>query len=601
MTPEQNQESSAARKMMSGETLGMALFLVIVFGSSLLTSPQMLEIAAVTIALSGIFAFLVLKKHYLSHSIINLTCLLPALAMMLYFAVSGSALADIGLVYTTLAGINTLLCLNFWMQRPPAGGFHFNTLGAFVIVAATLVSLNLAISEGNLSLPMLQGILAASTMALLAHFGGLLTKKFRDGIRQKPQFLLLSLPNIFLSFVGLVFPNLTLPVLFTIAAIFGILAYHELSKQTDTIHSQIQSKNQYTNNNSLPIEQFDYQLRTSLDIIINRSENFLESSGQSPHFLNDIVSESKRIVEHWQVVFATHQLLASSNQKKTEFTPRDLITIVTKLHPSPSGRLEAIVPNTFPKINSNPYTLAFVIHSLIDKVEFTKVTFKFHFYNTISNGMRFANIDIRGFTNDLKILDRPNSFRPQKKSMYTVQEDICQKLGGGFIDKSLRASVPFYTIYLPLQDEAPEKNAGKIIHKAMGRRVLIVDDDPDIVDILTDYIQGHGIEAIKSIAGRDALEKFHAEQPFCVITDIVMPEFNGMDLIKSIREQSPLSTIIGISGVEGRDFAEEAKQLGANHFYMKPPNLETILANIQEATQAMNCNKPNTLRAGNRD
>lgn len=578
------------KTLLSGYGLSM-LCLVVSFTSGFFVKAEFFQVSTVALGLCGLFAFIVLKKQYVTYSIVNLTCLLPILSNIYYFTVIDSELAEPGFVLGSLAGINTLLCLNFWMKRPKKDGFHVDTLGAFIIVGAVQGSISLALINGNLSLGQFRGVLAITLVGLGAHFAALLSKKFHRGIRRKDQFLTLSLPCFILSAVSLVYPvGLFMPVMFSMATVFVILAYNELKKQTDTIHTQAQSRIQYATGNSWSIEQFGFELRTCLDAVIQEAENLLETSAQNPmKALKSIVSQTECVMVHWQATCAAHYLLVNNRSEKLEFSPEELMDVIKRLHKDTSLNLQAVVPETFPKLHSSILSLAMVIYSLVNRSEFNQVRFKLHFYNTISNGKRFANIDIRGFSDSLAILDHPVPSQKSKNQLYAIQEEICKKLGGGFVDKSTRAAVPFFTIFIPIEDmktPAQEKNS-EIDEPQLGSSVLVVDDDPDIVDILSDYIHGHGIKVIQSQAGRDALEKFQAEKPFCVITDMLMPGMNGIELIRSIRQESLKSTIIGISGTRDKVWETKAKEEGANHFYTKPPHLDKILEKVQEATKTI--------------
>lgn len=79
-------------------------------------------------------------------------------------------------------------------------------------------------------------------------------------------------------------------------------------------------------------------------------------------------------------------------------------------------------------------------------------------------------------------------------------------------------------------------------------RVLIVDDDWPVLDTLCDLVAELGHESVPAGGGREALELFAAGRYDLVITDLFMPEMNGLEFIRHLRERSPEIPVILVSG-----------------------------------------------------
>src|SRR5258707_987353 len=73
-------------------------------------------------------------------------------------------------------------------------------------------------------------------------------------------------------------------------------------------------------------------------------------------------------------------------------------------------------------------------------------------------------------------------------------------------------------------------------HATSGRRVLIVDDDPDLIDLLTDGLQlVGGYEVVVAPDGANGLEAFMQARPDCVVVDVRMPGLNGYQFVRALR------------------------------------------------------------------
>ena len=122
-------------------------------------------------------------------------------------------------------------------------------------------------------------------------------------------------------------------------------------------------------------------------------------------------------------------------------------------------------------------------------------------------------------------------------------------------------------------------------------RILLVDDDKDVRDVLHSILLSSGYEVEAVGNGVEALEMFGKDSNFdIVITDIIMPVKDGLETISEILERKPGTKIIAMSG-GGRqgnvDFLETARALGASLTFNKPFNLRELIKGIEElAAQA---------------
>ena len=136
----------------------------------------------------------------------------------------------------------------------------------------------------------------------------------------------------------------------------------------------------------------------------------------------------------------------------------------------------------------------------------------------------------------------------------------------------------------------PEENtgsAGKVAAVssdspiAKSRRILFVDDDPEIVDVAKQILSRAGFQVLSSQNGKQALAVFDRQPVDLVITDLVMPELDGLELIKELRRRSPALPIVAISGDFGGRFLRVAMHLGAQGSLLKPFSREELLQAVR--------------------
>jgi CheY-like chemotaxis protein len=106
-----------------------------------------------------------------------------------------------------------------------------------------------------------------------------------------------------------------------------------------------------------------------------------------------------------------------------------------------------------------------------------------------------------------------------------------------------------------------------------SKRILIVDDEAPIRQLLTEFLGGLGYETAQACNGLDALQKLKTADPGLIIIDLVMPEQEGIETIREIRITHKDLKIIAVSGAFAGQFLRTAELLGANAVLPKPLNL----------------------------
>ncbi|MFC1762746.1 response regulator [Planctomycetota bacterium] len=114
-------------------------------------------------------------------------------------------------------------------------------------------------------------------------------------------------------------------------------------------------------------------------------------------------------------------------------------------------------------------------------------------------------------------------------------------------------------------------------------RILIADDDTHLTSILKDILERHGHEAVEAADGVSALS-LCAQQKFdLVITDILMPEKEGIEVISELSKAFPDTKIIAMSGggrVDATHYLDMAKEFGADRVIIKPFDHQQIIDTV---------------------
>jgi CheY-like chemotaxis protein len=113
------------------------------------------------------------------------------------------------------------------------------------------------------------------------------------------------------------------------------------------------------------------------------------------------------------------------------------------------------------------------------------------------------------------------------------------------------------------------------------RTVLVVDDDEGVMTLLNHAMQLLGWRVLTAMDGQNALAQWSEQIPKIdlLITDLHMPDMNGVELARRIRELRPTLPIVFVSGDSGSDLAEQMATI-PDHRYLKKPFRTAILAAV---------------------
>ena len=114
---------------------------------------------------------------------------------------------------------------------------------------------------------------------------------------------------------------------------------------------------------------------------------------------------------------------------------------------------------------------------------------------------------------------------------------------------------------------------------AAPTKILVVEDDPNIVDLIRSNLAVRGFETLVSTDGSRVLQTLETEQPDLILLDLMLPSIDGFELCKQVRERSSVGVIV-VSARGGDHDKVAALNLGADDYLTKPFSIDELLARI---------------------
>jgi len=118
----------------------------------------------------------------------------------------------------------------------------------------------------------------------------------------------------------------------------------------------------------------------------------------------------------------------------------------------------------------------------------------------------------------------------------------------------------------------------------MKGKILVVEDDPDIMRILTHALTAAGYQVVPAYGGEDAIRKVKAQKPDLVLTDLAMPKVSGVEVIESIKRDPDTQQIpvIAVTAHVWDGIAQSAGQVGCDGYISKPFNAKHVVQEIEK-------------------
>lgn len=120
----------------------------------------------------------------------------------------------------------------------------------------------------------------------------------------------------------------------------------------------------------------------------------------------------------------------------------------------------------------------------------------------------------------------------------------------------------------------------------MAKRILVVDDEPELVEMLKFRLETSGYVVVTAFNGKEGLEKAKKEKPDLIILDIIMPEMDGTAMAQALKEDAEtrdIPIIFLTCLVEKGEVKQGSRMIGSNLFIAKPFEAEELLSMVEKS------------------
>lgn len=114
----------------------------------------------------------------------------------------------------------------------------------------------------------------------------------------------------------------------------------------------------------------------------------------------------------------------------------------------------------------------------------------------------------------------------------------------------------------------------------MKKKILVVDDEPDFLELMRTRLEANGYDVITALNGKSGLDKIKKDKPDAVLLDILMPDLDGLSVLKKIREQDKSLPVFIITAFSSEERFRLANKFSASGFIVKTSDLKEEIDNI---------------------
>ena len=114
-------------------------------------------------------------------------------------------------------------------------------------------------------------------------------------------------------------------------------------------------------------------------------------------------------------------------------------------------------------------------------------------------------------------------------------------------------------------------------------RILLVEDEVELLDVLTEHLEREGYAVTRAVDGEEALRRVQNERPDLVLLDLGLPGLRGFDVLQRLREDHPRVPVVMLTGLDDEAEARRTLQMGAVDYIRKPFELAHLNRVVQAA------------------
>lgn len=121
------------------------------------------------------------------------------------------------------------------------------------------------------------------------------------------------------------------------------------------------------------------------------------------------------------------------------------------------------------------------------------------------------------------------------------------------------------------------------MQKNEKHRLLVVDDDPQIIEVVEQALSGSGIEVLKAGSGEEALEVIKENKISVFLLDLQLPGMNGIELCRQINQENPVGIKLAMTGYVSVFHLVECREAGFDDYFVKPFKIEFLMDRLEMA------------------
>lgn len=375
----------------------------------------------------------------------------------------------------------------------------------------------------------------------------------------------------------------------------------------------MQQKKEIAKSNRLKSEflsNMSHELRTPLNSIIALSRVMLMNStdkldDEEANYLEVIERNGKKLLSLINAILDISKIEAGKFEVNPQlFSPgtiiEDILSNLQTLAEHNNVKLSMEVPENLPVIESDSERLFHIIQNLVSNaIKFTedgKVTITAltdddkMVIKVIDEGIGIDEEHLPHLFEKFKQIDGSASKRFQGTGLglAIVSESLKLIFGSIEVESKVGEGTTF-TIFLPLEWQGEKASVGFTPReiKAGDKSVLIVDDNPEIIQVLEDIFAEEGFGTIAALSGEEALLLAEKYQPYLITLDILMPGIDGWEVLQKLKN-NPKTWRIPVVIVSKVKDEETAHALGAIGFVTKPIDSRCLMFEISKINELPN-------------
>ncbi len=117
----------------------------------------------------------------------------------------------------------------------------------------------------------------------------------------------------------------------------------------------------------------------------------------------------------------------------------------------------------------------------------------------------------------------------------------------------------------------------------MAEKILVVDDEPDTVSLLSMTLARVGYSVVKATSGKSCLEQVQKEKPDLIVLDVMLPDMSGLEVLKALRASADETPVVFFTAKGRVEDMTQGIEAGAYRYLVKPTSRERLLETVKAA------------------